>query len=51
MNTDEKIIELLESTHRAGMVHLIDYLHENGFFEAPASTKYHGCFEGGLAVH
>lgn len=26
-------------------------LKENGFFTAPASTKYHGAFEGGLFEH
>ena len=28
-----------------------DYLVSNGFFSAPASTKYHGCYEGGLFDH
>ena len=28
-----------------------DWLLENGFFSAPASTKYHGAFDGGLYVH
>jgi len=27
------------------------YLIENGFFTAPASTKYHGAYEGGLFDH
>ena len=27
------------------------YLMENGFFHAPASTKYHGAYEGGLFDH
>ena len=27
------------------------YLIENGFFHAPASTKYHGAYEGGLFDH
>lgn len=30
---------------------LMDFLTNNGFFEAPASTKYHGNFEGGLFHH
>lgn len=29
----------------------MDFLIYNGFFEAPASTKYHGNFEGGLYKH
>lgn len=28
-----------------------DYLIGNGFFTAPASTKYHGAYEGGLFDH
>lgn len=30
---------------------LIDYLTDNGFFSAPASTKYHGACPGGLYEH
>ena len=29
----------------------IDWLKVNGFFTVPASTKYHGSFEGGLYEH
>lgn len=30
---------------------MMDYLWNNGFFTAPASTKYHGNHEGGLLEH
>lgn len=30
---------------------MVDYLITNGFFTAPASTKYHGNYEGGLFEH
>lgn len=30
---------------------LLDYLTEGGFFRAPASTKYHGNYPGGLYDH
>ena len=30
---------------------MIDWLTKNGFFYAPASTKYHGNYEGGLFNH
>ena len=30
---------------------MMDYLWNNGFFTAPASTKYHGNHEGGLLKH
>lgn len=32
-------------------VNMIDWLTKNGFFYAPASTKYHGNYEGGLFNH
>lgn len=32
-------------------VDAIDRLVEMGFFTAPASTKYHGAYEGGLFDH
>jgi len=47
----DTIIALLKSTKRDGMDRLIDWLEHNDFFTSPASTKYHGCFEGGLAKH
>ena len=31
--------------------YLITDLRDSGFFTAPASTKYHGAFEGGLFEH
>jgi len=51
METKEKIIALLLSTKRTGVDNLIDYLVREGFFEAPASTRFHGCYKGGLADH
>lgn len=30
---------------------VVDWLAEKGFFTAPASTKYHGAYEGGLFDH
>ncbi|MCD3223804.1 HD domain-containing protein [Clostridium botulinum] len=47
----EKIIELLKNTERSGIERIIQYLEETDFFIAPASTKYHGNFDGGLADH
>src|SRR3712207_1964507 len=47
----EEIINLLKSTERPGMDKIIKYLEETDFFIAPASTKYHGNFDGGLAEH
>ena len=28
-----------------------EYLKQNGFYTAPASTRFHGCYEGGLFDH
>lgn len=37
---------------RDGADKLLDYMtNSSDFFTAPASTKYHSCFEGGLASH
>ncbi len=51
METKQKIIKLLKSTNRKGIDALIKQLEDTGFFECPASTKFHGCFKGGLAEH
>jgi 23S rRNA maturation-related 3'-5' exoribonuclease YhaM len=49
--TKNKIIELLKKSERDGIDNLINYLEIEGFFTAPASTRFHGCFAGGLAEH
>ena len=36
---------------REGLDKLIDWLEKSDFFEAPASTKYHGNYAGGLLEH
>ena len=48
---EKEIIELLKSTNRQGMENLISFMQKSDFFKAPASTRFHGCFEGGLAEH
>lgn len=47
----EKFIKLLRQTNREGIEELIKFLEGSDFFEAPASTRYHGDFEGGLLEH
>ncbi len=47
----EEFISLLRSTNREGMEDLIQFLEKTDFFKAPASTRFHGNFEGGLAEH
>lgn len=36
---------------RPGIWELTEWLANTDFFVAPASTRYHGCFEGGLVTH
>ena len=47
----EEFIKLLKETNREGMDKLIDFLDHSDFFTAPASTRFHGAFEGGLLQH
>ena len=47
----EEFLELLRSTKREGMENIISFLEKSDFFKAPASTKYHGSYEGGLLEH
>lgn len=47
----EEFIELLRSTKREGIEDVISFLEKSDFFKAPASTKFHGDYEGGLLEH
>ena len=47
----DRYYELLRSTNREGVEDLIKYLKSSDFESAPASTKYHGSYEGGLVDH
>jgi len=48
----EEYLDLLKKTGRKGIDELCDWLeNETDFFTAPASTKGHGGFEGGLVLH
>jgi hypothetical protein len=47
----QQIIEILLDTKIPGINDLIACLEDSDFFTAPASTKYHGSHEGGLAEH
>ncbi len=51
MNNKDRFIELLRSTGREGVNEVIDELESLGFFEAPASTRFHLNCEGGLLEH
>lgn len=47
----DRFDELLRSTGRSGVENLISYLHSTDFYEAPASTRFHSSYEGGLIQH
>lgn len=48
----DRVLGLLKIVNRPGMDKLTDWLvNMSDFMTAPASTKYHGCEEGGLLAH
>ena len=48
----QKFLELAKNNiKREGIDDLLDYLQKTDFFEAPASTKFHSSFAGGLCLH
>ena len=47
----EEFLKLLRSTKREGIENLIEFIEKSDFFKAPASTRFHGNFEGGLLEH
>ena len=53
MTKDNKQIfcERLRKTNREGIENIIELFEEQGFFTAPASTKFHLSHEGGLVEH
>ena len=53
MSAKEEFIEIYTANiHREGADALLDYLeHKSDFFTAPASSRYHGAYEGGLCEH
>ena len=54
MSAKEDFIEIYkENIHREGSDKLLEYLLSSAsdFFTAPASTRYHGAYAGGLAEH
>ena len=47
----EEFLMLLKSINREGMDELINFIERSDFFKAPASTRFHGSYEGGLLEH
>lgn len=42
---------VVDNIHREGIDDLLKYLDDSGFYTSPASTRYHGSYEGGLVEH
>lgn len=52
MDIKQEFLGLVDKyINRDGIGDLVMWLKDTDFFTAPASTRYHGCFEGGLAMH
>lgn len=51
MNSKKEFYELVSSVKREGINDLIEWIERTDFFEAPASTRYHGAVDGGLLNH
>lgn len=47
----QEFLDLLRKVNRVGTEQLIKYLEESGFFKSPASTRFHGSYDGGLLKH
>ncbi len=52
MTNKERFLNIFaEKVHREGADKLLEFLERSDFYTAPASTRYHGAFEGGLLQH
>lgn len=51
MTNKEKFIEIMSNVKREGTDKFMKWLEKTDFYSAPASTKYHGAYEGGLLEH
>lgn len=49
--TQTRFTDSLVSTGRDGMEVMLKWLERTGFYVCPASTKFHGCYPGGLVDH
>ena len=52
MTDKQRFLEICNTEiKREGLSKLLDWLEKSDFYEAPASTKYHGNYAGGLLKH
>ena len=47
----QDFLSILTKVKREGIENLINFLEQTDFYTAPASTRFHGNFEGGLVEH
>lgn len=48
---DKFVFRVEQLINREGIKDLMKWLDDSDFYTAPASTRYHGAYEGGLAEH
>ena len=51
MDNKEKFLQLCDTVDRKGMDDLLAWLEKTDFYTAPASSRFHGAYEGGLLQH
>lgn len=51
MDNKERFITLCRTVQRDGMNELMDWVKASDFYTAPASTRFHGSYAGGLLQH
>ena len=47
----ERFLELVSGIKRPGIEGLMDWLERSDFYTAPASSRFHGSYPGGLLEH
>ena len=47
----EEFLKILRTVDREGIEDLIKFMESTDFFTAPASTRFHGNYAGGLVEH
>lgn len=51
VDNKERFLQLCSQVKRDGMDRLLAWLEKSDFFTAPASSSFHGAYEGGLLQH
>ena len=47
----ERFVTLCNNIKRTGINELMSWIEDSDFYTAPASTRFHGAYEGGLVAH